>query len=135
MIRAFEPNDIDSVMKIWLNTNISAHHFIDSQYWKDNYDLVKEQLPHASITVYEEGNEILGFIGISDDFIAGLFVQEGVQSKGIGTQLLNEAKQNADTLKLDVYKENKQAIQFYSKHGFTVSDENDTEFQMIWIQQ
>lgn len=135
MIRTFEANDLDAIMEIWLNTNISAHHFIDSQYWKDNYDMVKEQLPFADITVYEEDSEILGFIGISENFIAGLFVKEGVQSKGIGTQLLNGVKQNVDSLKLDVYKENKQAIQFYSKHGFTVSDENDLEFNMVWIQQ
>ena len=135
MIRPFETKDLDAIMEIWLNTNISAHHFIDSQYWKDNYDLVKEQLPTANINVYLEGNEILGFIEISENFIAGLFVKEGVQSKGIGTQLLNSVKQNVNSLKLDVYKENKQAIQFYSKHGFNVSDENDLEYEMVWIQQ
>lgn len=52
MIRPFETKDLDAIMEIWLNTNISAHHFIDSQYWKDNYDLVKEQLPTANINVY-----------------------------------------------------------------------------------
>lgn len=135
MIRPFETKDLDAIMEIWLNTNISTHHFIDSHYWKDNYDLVKEQLPTATINVYLEGNEILGFIGISENFIAGLFVKEGVQSRGIGTQLLNSVKQSVNSLKLDVYQENKQAIQFYSKHGFNVSDENDLEYEMVWIQQ
>lgn len=135
MIRPFETKNLDAIMEIWLNTNISAHHFIDSHYWKDNYDLVKEQLPTANINVYLEGNEILGFIGISENFIAGLFVKEGVQSRGIGTQLLNSVKQSVNSLKLDVYKENTQAIQFYSKHGFNVSDENDLEYEMVWIQQ
>ena len=42
MIRKLHKDDIDSVANIWLNTNIQSHRFIDEQYWKKNYELVKK---------------------------------------------------------------------------------------------
>lgn len=42
MIRKYVDSDIDAVMQIWLNTNIQAHSFISPDYWKNNFDVVKE---------------------------------------------------------------------------------------------
>lgn len=47
MIRKFEKNDINPVMQIWKNENIKAHKFILKEYWKNNYNYVKEILPNA----------------------------------------------------------------------------------------
>lgn len=33
MIRPFKLEDLDTVMQIWLGTNISAHPFIAASYW------------------------------------------------------------------------------------------------------
>lgn len=52
MIRKFEKNDINPVMQIWKNENIKAHKFISKEYWKNNYNYVKEILPNAEIYVY-----------------------------------------------------------------------------------
>ena len=41
------------------------------------------------------------------------FVKETMQSKGIGKQLLNHAKEFKSKLKLRVYQENEKAIKFY----------------------
>ena len=49
MIRKFEKNDINPVMQIWKNENIKAHKFISKEYWKNNYNYVKEILPNAEI--------------------------------------------------------------------------------------
>ena len=42
MIRKLLNGDIDRVADIWLKTNLKAHYFISNQYWKSNYELVKE---------------------------------------------------------------------------------------------
>ena len=52
MIRKFEKNDINNVMRIWKDENIKAHKFIPKEYWEDNYNFVKEALPNADIYVY-----------------------------------------------------------------------------------
>ena len=102
MVRQYSDNDIDAVMQIWLDTNIQAHHFIPSDYWRTNCNMVREMLPHAEIYVHEDDctKQIDGFIGLNDDYIEGVFVKETMQSKGIGKQLLNHAKEFRLKLKL-----------------------------------
>ena len=54
MVRQYSDNDIDAVMQIWLDMNIQAHHFIPSDYWRTNCNMVREMLPLAEIYVYED---------------------------------------------------------------------------------
>ena len=66
MIRSLQKADINRVADIWLDTNLKAHSFISTQYWESNYELVKEMLSQAEVYVYEDGQKIQGFIGLSD---------------------------------------------------------------------
>ena len=122
MVRQYSNGDIDAVMQIWLDTNIRAHHFIPSDYWRTNCDMVRELLSHAEIYVHEDecAKQIDGFIGLNDDYIEGIFVKETMQSKGIGKQLLNHVKKVKPTLKLNVYQKNEKAIKFYLRENFCI---------------
>ena len=51
MIRKLLNRDIDRVADIWLKTNLKAHYFISNQYWKSNYELVKEMLSQSEVYV------------------------------------------------------------------------------------
>ena len=129
---------LDDIMTIWLDTNIEAHDFIDKKYWHNNFEMVKESLPKASIYLYMKDEEILGFIGIMErSYIAGLFVKKGFQNCGIGKKLLQHCKGIYDKLELDVYKKNKNAVLFYERNGFQIESEkldgnNEIEYHMIW---
>ena len=37
------------VADIWLKTNLKAHYFISNQYWKSNYELVKEMMSQSEV--------------------------------------------------------------------------------------
>ena len=138
MIRKFEKNDINPVMQIWKNENIKAHKFISKEYWKNNYNYVKEILPNAEIYVYVLKENIVGFIGINENYIEGIFIDINNQCKGIGTSLLNKVKENRDNLTLSVYKKNINAINFYKKNDFIITSENidkdtaEIEYTMTW---
>ena len=138
MIRKFRTDDLEQVMELWLATNISAHDFISAKYWHANYALVKEMLPQANIWVYEKNNEIWGFIGLQDTYIAGIFVADKVQGKGIGSELLAKAKQQKSQLSLAVYAKNERALNFYQRADFTVVNEQldetigQVEYLMKW---
>ena len=127
-------------MQILLDTNIQAHHFIPSDYWRTNCDMVRELLSHAEIYVHEDecAKQIDGFIGLNDDYIEGIFVKETMQSKGIGKQLLNHVKEVKPMLKLSVYQKNVKAIKFYLREKFSIQSENvddntgEKEFIMMW---
>ena len=138
MIRKFEINDIDEVMQIWQNENIKAHQFIPKEYWKNNYNFVKEVLPNAEIYVYIIKEKIVGFIGVNNNYIEGIFVDTNNQCNRIGTSLLNKVKESKNNLTLSVYKKNTNAINFYKKNHFIVKDESidentkEIEYTMIW---
>ena len=83
---------MDRVAGIWLDANLRAHCFIPPQYWKSNFDPVKEMLPRAEVYVYENDREIWGFIGLNGEYIEGVFVSGEMQSRGIGKRLLDFVK-------------------------------------------
>ena len=123
LIREFRLDDLAPVMKLWLETNLTAHDFIPATYWQGNYAMVQETLPTSTMYVYEEGGEVLGFVGLIEDYIGGLFVEGNQQSKGTGKKLLTIAQQRQGELTLHVYKKNLRAVAFYKREGFLVSVE------------
>ena len=141
MIRELRKADINKVADIWLDTNIQAHYFISAQYWKSNFELVKELLLQATVYVYEDNQEIQGFIGLNDEYIEGIFVSGEMQSHGIGKLLLDYAKDKRNKLLLNVYQKNTRAISFYQREGFEVQysglDEatGEKDYVMTWQQK
>ena len=140
MIRVLEEKDVDTVAKIWLETNIKAHDFIASNYWKEHYEIIKDMFLQAEIYVYEIEKEIMGFIGLDKEYIEGIFVLDQYQKRGIGKALLNHVKAKKEYLSLNVYQKNLNAILFYQREGFCVQyedvDENtgEKEYRMVWNQ-
>lgn len=138
MIREFQKSDIDEIMKIWKKENIRTHNFIKKEYWENNYEYVKELLTNAEIYVYTLDKKVVGFIGLNDNYIEGIFINIEYQRRGIGSSLLNVAKKNRNKLELSVYKKNKCAIEFYKKNDFVVKNENidistnEIEYIMSW---
>lgn len=140
MIRQFKKNDLSAVMQIWLDTNIKAHDFIPMEYWENNYEIVKEILPDAEIYVHVDDTAgfVDGFIGLTDNYIAGIFVKEDKQSKGIGKKLLNYVKNIKPNIGLSVYQKNTKAVRFYKREQFQIVSENvdditnEKEFIMEW---
>ncbi|HCC1548706.1 TPA: GNAT family N-acetyltransferase, partial [Enterococcus faecium] len=126
---------------IWLDTNIKTHYFISAQYWKSNFELVKELLLQATVYVYEDKQEIQGFIGLSNEYIEGIFVSAEMQSQGIGKILLNYVKGKRNKLILNVYQKNTRAISFYQREGFEIQysglDEatGEKDYVMAWQQK
>ena len=125
MIRKLQESDINRVATIWFTVNITAHNFISAQYWMDHFEIVQEMFPQAEVYVYEEGAGIQGFIGLQEDYIAGIFVSGEAQSSGIGRRLIHFAK----------------GVRFYQREGFEISGEHteqntgEREYSMIWKRQ
>lgn len=139
MIRKLHKNDIDKVTQIWLEVNTKTHIFIPERYWVENFNDTKETIYQSEVYVYEKNGEILGFVGLSDNHIAGIFVSIASQSMGIGKNLLNYAKDIKTELSLSVYQKNERAIKFYKRESFIIQSENidentgEQEFLMVWV--
>lgn len=140
MVRIFQFQDLDKIMEIWLEGNLSAHPFIDAEYWRQNFEAVKSVLPHVEVYVYEENNEILGFIGMDAGYIAGIFVSVGHRGQGIGRQLISEVKRKK-RLSLHVYEKNTGAVAFYQSEGFHIEssmaekETGELEYLMVFCNE
>lgn len=137
MIRELQKADVNRVADIWLDTNVATHYFISKQYWQNNFELVKELLLQATVYVYEDNQEIQGFIGLNDEFIEGIFVSNEMQSHGIGKALLNYVKNKRNKLFL----KNIRAIAFYQREGFKIQNSGfdeatkEKEYVMVWLKK
>lgn len=140
-IELLEGNNLERIMELWLETNTKAHNFINRNYWQSNYEAVKEVLPQATIYAYQEEDTIQAFVGLMKDYIAGIFVSNDMQSKGIGKKLLDYCKTVKTELSLHVYQKNERALQFYLREGFVITKEkidentNETEYEMKWTKK
>lgn len=138
MIRVLEEKDVDTVAKIWLETNIKTHDFIASNYWKEHYEIIKDMFLQAEVYVYEIEKEIMGFIGLDKEYIEGIFVLDQYQERGIGKALLNHVKAKKEHLSLNVYQKNLNAILFYQREDFCIQYEDvdkntgEKEYRMVW---
>ena len=138
MVRKMRPAEVDAVADIWLETNIEAHSFVPERYWRDHFEAVKGLLAQAELYVYEDEGEVLGFLGLEDGYIAGIFVRSEARSRGTGRQLLEAAKGLYSRLTLRVYQKNRRAADFYRREGFSVREESvdegtgEAEYWMEW---
>ncbi len=119
MIRSCEKNDINQIVDLELNTLGTTL----------GYDSLLGYLDNSLIycLVYENENEILGYISFSFDGemleIFNFCVKENYQRSGIGTKIMNYTF-NLFTSKglkssiLEVRESNKKAISFYEKLGY-----------------
>ncbi|CAG9296483.1 N-acetyltransferase [Celerinatantimonas diazotrophica] len=121
MIRAYDEDDIEAVLQIWLSTSILAHCFIPADFWISQVENMRNvYIPASENYVFVIDSEIVGFSSLYENNLAALFVVPHRQGKGIGKQLLNHAKHRRATLTLSVYKENQASYQFYLSQGFNV---------------
>ncbi len=124
MIREYRNKDADPVLDIWLQASIKAHHFMDPLFWESKLnDMRRIYIPAADTWVYEEKEEVLGFYSLCENTLAAIFVHPNHQGKGIGTALMNHAKDRCEMLDLNVFKENRPSYEFYISQGFTAQGE------------
>jgi ribosomal protein S18 acetylase RimI-like enzyme len=104
----------------------------DQMPWLPRVHSSAEEIKYAGdmieagwIKVAKLDGKVVGFIAVYEQTIYALYVLPDLQNKGIGTQLLDTAKAENETLKLWSYAQNTQATRFYRLRGFVDVDRTD----------
>lgn len=132
------PLDLDPLMEIWVVGNRAAHAFIDPAYWERQRGAVRKAMGEAEVTVFEQEGRIEGFLGLTGQYVAGLFVRQDCRCRGIGGQLIAHCQKQRDRLELHVYEKNERALRFYKTHGFEAKgkevqpETGAVEVHMVW---
>ena len=72
-----------------------------------------------------ERAKLVGFIAFRANWIDHLYILPSLQRRGIGTALLQVAKEQMQELSLWTFQRNLAARRFYERHGFLLVDETD----------
>lgn len=124
MIRNYIKTDLEDIMTIWFEAQTLAHPFLAEDFVNNVKVMMKEKfIPNSKTWVYEVEGHVIGFIAMMGNEIGGLFVKPNVQSKGIGTLLVNHVSQFHKDLEVEVFDENKIGKPFYFKQGFVTISE------------
>lgn len=128
MIKLCDKQNVTEVLEIWLEASIQAHGFIPADFWKSKLeDMENIYLPNAETWVHIQDEKVLGFLCLVESTLAAIFVHPQHQGIGIGSELLNKAKERRNRLELCVYRLNEHSLLFYKSHGFQVVKEQVDE--------
>lgn len=112
---------MEQVLSIWLEASIKAHDFVAKEFWESKMsDMRNVYIPNSETYVFSDSGSIKGFLSLSGDVLAAIFVTPGSQGQGIGQQLMDKAKSLRNKLTLTVYRDNHKSVEFYKKNGFVV---------------
>jgi putative acetyltransferase len=127
-IRPYRADDNAVLTTVWLDASRIAHDFLGEAKLKEQSKLVSEiYLPQAETWVACLNGEPVGFLGLLDNYIGGLFVSPEAQGRGIGQAMIAQGLKLKGSLTLDVYARNLRTVAFYEKQGFVETDRRPTD--------
>ena len=125
MIRAYRDDDLDGLLDVWYQASRLAHPFLDETFLSQERDNIRKvYIPTAETWVYVGNGRVQGFISLIGHEVGALFVDPGVQGKGIGRALMNHASALRGELEVDVFKANRIGRRFYDRYGFSFEREH-----------
>ena len=106
---------------------LHTHDFLkkeDFLYYKEH---VPSYFPYVTLLGFEQEGCLVGFIGIAEDNIEMLFIDNDYRGKGIGKQLIFHVINKLHVTKVDVNEQNVQAVGFYKHIGFNVVTKSELD--------
>lgn len=112
------------LVKMWRESFEQAIGVIDPHPLQEQLKYLQEVVvPNNQVQIVLDSatNNVIGFFAANENMIAQLYVHINYQGKGIGSQLIELAKQSSNgRLRLFTFKVNTKAQRFYEHHGFKI---------------
>jgi putative acetyltransferase len=143
-IRRYQPDDLAQTVSVWHTSKRHAFPYVAVQ---QRYTLAEDTAYFQNVVVVEcvvwlaeVAGCIAGLLALKDEYIDQLFVAVERQRQGVGTALLQKAReQSRRGLRLFTFQKNATARAFYEKHGFQVTryghspaPENEPDIEYQW---
>jgi ribosomal protein S18 acetylase RimI-like enzyme len=130
----YESTDAQQVTAIWRSSFQRAMGLSEADF-PDDFDqharFLNDQVAvdnQLFLMKDRESGQVLAFMAINGDSINHLYVHTDFQGQGLGTRLLNLAKESSSgQLSLYTFRANSNARQFYEKHGFIIHARGSAE--------
>lgn len=129
VIRNSGPDDIGAIMGLWLENNMRWYPHLDSSYWHEMYDTVRERYLHTDrLFLYTENDDIVGFVAIKDETVLeGPFIKKAADSQSIVGILLNHCQEFYGVLSSTLPATMESLRETFFSSGFVVLSKNFDE--------
>ncbi len=120
-IRRATPSDASAITAVLWESRRQSAPWMEQRYTQaEALDYVRGILLVTSMVwVAVVDNAVVGYAALEHDVLEQLYVMTAHQRRGIGSRLLQIARQAAGTrMSLYVYTKNRDARRFYERHGF-----------------
>ena len=114
------PSQFERLVAIWESSVRATHHFLqESDIAALRPLLLNAYLPNLKVVIArDESGDIHGFLGVDENRIEMLFVDDASRGKGVGTLLLRHAIDHFGANEVDINEQNPQGVGFYQHMGF-----------------
>ena len=120
----YTPEHGPELVRMWRESFERAVGVIDPHPIEEQLRYLEEKLVRESrvlVVLEESTSAVIGFMASTPEKIVQLYVHVKHQNRGIGSLLVNLAKQRSrGRLRLFTFEANKNAQRFYERHGFRV---------------
>ena len=124
------PEFIAGLLGIWEASVRASHHFLTEEDIQSLCPQAEEAIRQIeTLWAVDDGNALIGFMGIQSGKIEMLFLHPDYFRKGIGRTLIQKAVSEAGVEYVDVNEQNPQAVRFYEKMGFRTFRRDSTDDQ------
>jgi ribosomal protein S18 acetylase RimI-like enzyme len=135
---------LDTV-RMWRDSKEKALGVKDVHSFDDHLSFLRTKLIKENkvyLAIDERTDNAVGIIAIAGGELNQLYIHVGYQRMGIGSRLLQMAKElSPGKLQLFTFEVNKNAQAFYEKHGFTIigrnheNEENLPDLRYEWVKK
>ncbi len=92
---------------------------------------------YTSVIYYIIGSDIIGFLGISDNYLNQICVNINYRNRGIASKMISREKVELGTETIYLFVDKNKSttdylVNFYKKYEFVIDFENDIEYKMIY---
>lgn len=139
MIRKVKIGDYPRLMQIWESAVVNTHDFLH----KEDFEYYKKNIPtyFQYVTLYgfeNKDGKLIGFMGLAENSLEMLFIDNEYREQGVGKQLLMYAIEQGGITKVDVNEQNTQGVGFYLHFGFkqigrSEKDEQGKEYPILHL--
>lgn len=122
-IIAYDEKYALDTVKMWRASMEKALGVVDHHGWEEQLNYLETIVAEHSVYlgIEEDTDKVVGMMAVGGSELDQLYIHVDYQGMGIGSQLLNLAKElSPGKLQLYTFEVNKMAQLFYEKHGFTI---------------
>lgn len=119
MIRDADPSDAPALAAILTDWTSATPWLPDLHSPAEDLGFVGGLIGEGLVRGALVGDAAAGFLARRNDDVLQLQVSAKSRGRGLGADLLNDAKLGADRLALWCFAENTDALRFYARHGFS----------------